>query len=162
MRERAMILVAVAVFFSILTVPFARGLARDYRDSRANLAEARDRLRSAGQLRQVVVEEREARKLIAERIGADQRFNLYEFVQSSLTGAGLADRMRLEKRGAASQSMEVVSVSISNVGLEELVAFLHSAYSASRPVAMQQLDYLRPSRDGKGLDCSLTLMSPRL
>ena len=162
LRERVLILIALAVFLSILTIPFARSMARDYRDSRDELAQAQERVRNAAQLRQIVVEERAARELIAQRIGRDVQFNLYEFVQSALSRAGLGDRMRLEKRGAASQSMEVVSVSLGGVGLEELTEFLHEVYSASRPVAMQQLDYLRPSRDGKGLDCSLTLMSPRM
>jgi hypothetical protein len=83
-------------------------------------------------------------------------------MQSSLTRAGLADRMRLEKRGAASQSVEVVNVSLQGVGLAELTDFLHAAYGGGRPVALQQLDFLRPARDGKGLDCSMTLMSPRV
>lgn len=162
LRERALILVALTVLLSIVAVPLARALSRNYNESRTELAQAQDRLQSATQLRQIVVEERAARELIAEKIGRDVRFNLYEFVQSALTRAGMADRMRLEKRGAASQSMEVVSVSLNGVGLEELIDFLHGAYSGSRPVAMQQLDYLRPARDGKGLDCSLTLMSPRM
>jgi hypothetical protein len=70
--------------------------------------------------------------------------------------------MRLEKRGAASQTLEVVSVSMTGVGLQELIDFLHAAYSADRPIAVQQLEYLRPARDAKGLDCSMTLMSPRV
>lgn len=161
-RERLMVLAAIAVLLAIVTVPFARGLARDYRESRDALREATARLRDAGQLRQIIEDERTARELIAKRMGRDERFSLYDYTQSALTRAGFGDRMRLEKRGAASQYMEVVNISLSNVGLKELTDFLHSIYSAGRPVAMQQLDFLRPARDGKGLDCSMTLMSPRL
>jgi len=161
-REIILIAVGISVALLIPTVPFTRGLARDYREGRDELAQASGRLRDAGQLREIIEEDRAARELIAERMGSGQRFSLYDFAQTALTRAGLGDRMRLEKRGAASQYMEVVSVSLNGVGLKELTDFLHEAYGAGRPVALQQLDFLRPSRDGKGLDCSMTLMSPRL
>jgi type II secretory pathway component PulM len=161
-RERILVIGAVVVFLSIVTVPFARALASDYRQGRAELEEARARLRDASQLHHAIEAERAAKKLIAERIGAGGKFSLYDFTQSTLTRAGMGERMRLEKRGAASQSLEVVSVSLNGVGLNQLIEFLHATYSADRPVAVQQLDFLRPARDGKGLDCSMTLMSPRL
>lgn len=161
-RERMLILAGIAVFFSVVTVPFARGLARDYRENRQALHEATARLRDVGQLRQILEEERAAREQIVERMGRGDRFSLYDYAQTELTRAGLGDRMRLEKRGAANQYVEVVSISLSGVGLKELTDFLHRTYSAGRPIALQQLDFLRPARDGKGLDCSMTLMSPRL
>lgn len=161
-RERVLILVAAAIFFSILILPFARGLARDYRANRTELTSARGRLSDAAELRRIIEEERAAQKLIAERMGAGARFSLYDFTQSALTQSGLGGRMRLEKRGAASQQLEVVNVAINNVSLDELINFLHEMYGAGRPVALHQLDFIRPARDNKGIDCSMTLMSPRL
>ena len=140
----------------------SRRLARDYRESPTELMQATRRLHDAAQLRQLIEENRAARELIAQRMGRDERFSLYDFTQSALTRAGMGDRMRLEKRGAASQYLEVVSVSLNGIGMKELTDFLHAMYGAGRPVAMQQLDFMRPARDGQGVDCSMTLMSPRL
>jgi hypothetical protein len=161
-RERLLILGAIVIFLSIIAVPLSQALAREYRRSGDEVTQAERRLRDAIELRRAIEQERMAQRLIAQRVGAGGRFSLYDFAQSELTRAGLGEQMRLEKRGAASQSMEIISVTLNGVGLNEIIEFLHSAYSASRPVAVQQLEYLRPARDAKGLDCSMTLVSPRV
>lgn len=162
LRERALILGAAIVFVSIIVVPIARGFARDYREVKMELRNAGTRLEQARSLREAVLAERAAQRIIAQRVSAQGRqFNLYDYTNATLTRLDLRDRMRLEKR-LGTERIDSVDVTLTNVSLKEFVDFLHALNESGQLVALRSLSYLRPAQGNKGLDCSMTLTAPRV
>lgn len=162
LRERALILGAAIIFVSLIVVPIARAFARNYDQTKADVHAAALRLRDARELRETILEQREAQRIIAERVGRQgERFNLYDYTNSTLARVGLRDRMQLEKK-VSSDRLDVVRVTLNNVSLQEFVDLLHTLGEGGHLVTVQNLTYLRPAPEDKGLECSMLLAAPRV
>lgn len=161
-REKLMIAAAAVVFIGMIVLPLGSILAREYRATQTALSEATTRLHQARDLRRVVLEQREGRKLIAKRVGAaGAGFSLYDYARSAIETQGLTERARLETP-LASPGLDTVKIALSGVSLEELIGLMYTLQHSKALVTVDRLDYLRAAANAKGLDCALTVQSPRI
>jgi hypothetical protein len=161
-RERTLVAAAAIIFIGMVVLPLGGILAREYRATQTELSAAASRLDDARELRRVVLEQREGRKLIAKRVGAGGAgFSLYDFARSAVEKQGLKERARLEQP-LASPGLDTVKIALDGVSLEELVGLMFTLQHGQPLITVDRLDYLRAANDNKGLDCVLTVQSPRL
>jgi len=107
----------------------------------------------------------ESQQVLMDRVkGRPQNFELLTFIDRLLVDNNLKDRAQLAYfRGArASTEQPMVDLRLSNVGLQELIDFLHAMYNSNNLIAMYKLDSLRPANNRQGLDCTITLATLKL
>jgi len=107
----------------------------------------------------------ESQQVLMDRVkGRPQNFELLTFIDRLLVDNNLKDRAQLAYfRGArASNEQPMVDLRLSNVGLQELIDFLHAMYNSNNLIAMYKLDSLRPANNRQGLDCTITLATLKL
>ena len=162
-RERIVIGVGVGVLLLIGLIPILRGLNKKYDVSRSQLVQATNRLENARELRAVIDAERSGQNAIIEQIKKRPgNFDLYSFTSRCLRELELENRYNLEnQRMPSGGALEGVQLTLTGVSMEEVVDLLHKVYSSNNLIVLQRLQYLRPARDGKGLECLLTFMTPK-
>ena len=163
-RERLGIAVAAVVVLFLALTPMMRNLSREYERSEKQLAQAQERLRLVQNLRTLVEEERVGVDAIQKRILArDPQFDLYSFTDQCLRDLDLKGRAELQSKGGSysGRKQDGVQLLIKGVSTEEFVNLLHSVYAGNNLIVVQRLLYLRPARDGMGLDCQVTFVTPR-
>jgi len=160
-REVRLVLIGSIIFLSIVTVPFARSFSHDYREVRRELVAATHRLEQVRSLRETILTERKAQRLVRARLdGQGNQPGLYDFVNGTLASMNLQDRMRLQKR-LGSEKQEAVELTLNSVSLKELVDFLHSLNAEGRLIAVQSVRYIRPASGDRGLDTTMVLTAPK-
>lgn len=159
-------IVAVAlVVFMVLFIP--TGPLKKFRRSQRDL----DELRQQRQLFRMSIEAERARlrsqEALRERLAnRDPGFDLWSFLNTALAQTELRDRANLERVKARTRDKEMaqyatmVELRLPGVTLEQLVKLLHRIYNSNNLVVLYKLDYLRPTSDNKGLECSATFLSP--
>ena len=159
-------IVAVAlVVFMVLLIP--TGPLKKFRRAQSDL----DELRQQRQLLRISIEAEQARlrsqEALRERLAnRDPGFDLWSFLNTALAQTDLRDRANLERVKARTRGREMaqyatmVELRLPGVTLEQLVKLLHRIYNSNNLVVLYKLDYLRPTSDGKGLECSATFLSP--
>jgi len=163
-RERTVVIVGMVAVLAIVLLQLGRGPWRKYRQSEANLVAARRRLEEVQDLRRFIAGQRKEQeafnKLLRERGG---RFDLYTYISGILNEKGLRERgASLEtERISPSPDMALVEMGLQGVSLEELVDVLHAIYAGESLVALYKLDRLTAAQDQKGLNCTMTFISPR-
>lgn len=161
-REKVLVIAASVIFIGMIVLPLGSILAREYRTTQQALADASSRLEQARDLRRIVLEQREGRKLIAERVGASGAgFNLYDYTRTAVEAQGLKERARLEQP-LANPGLDTVKIALDGISLEELIGLMYTLQHGKALVTVDRLDYLRAAANAKGLDCALTVQSPRL
>ena len=135
------------------------GPRKQYLDSKAALAGAKEEL----ELSQLLKLEEEMRvaseRPILERLRTrPATFNFFTLIDQTLSEAKLKERAELNKVRVSNEDspQELLELRLNGVTLEELVDFLHRVYEKQSLVAVYQMNYLRPGRDGKGLECNIT------
>ena len=108
--------------------------------------------------------QRKLSDLIAKR-KAD--FDLWSYVNTALAETKLKDSANLKNYRPPSHRKEVVEdvtmvqLELNGVTLKQLTALLHEIYSSGNLVALYKLESLKAGHGGKGLDCSLTFLTPK-
>ncbi len=164
-KERIAIAAVVAIFIALAVTPLMRDLSRRNARSEVMLREAANRLQDTLAMRQLIELEREGHSVVEKYVQSrDPRFNLYTFADSCLRQYKLEGRARLEIKGKLSsgRSLDGIKIELKGVNMEELTNFLHRLYDNDNLITLQGLRYLRPARDGKGLDCEMTFVTPRV
>ncbi len=160
-RERLLVIAAAAIFFSMIFLPAGRVLSRKYRETHSELAAAVQRLDEARELRQAILEQRKGRDLIAERVSAGKGdFDLYSYAGDVLGELGLKEVARF-KILVAPARLNLISIELDGIGLEDLVKLMHSLQHSDHLVALELLNKIEVAKDNKGLNCAITLSSPR-
>ena len=54
-----------------------------------------------------------------------------------------------------------VQITLRNVSMKEIIDLMHGLYASNNLILMQRLTYLKPSPDGKGLECAVVMISPK-
>lgn len=165
-RERKLVLYgsiggAIMLLYGFLT--WQNGPIALYQRSANQLADARSRLEQAQMIQAEVAYERQSRQQLQEVVkGRPASYDLFTFVNRAIREANLNDRApQLQNRPVGDQ-FEGVQITLSGVSIDELIRFLHRVYEADSLVMLDRLDYLREARDGRGLDCSMVLKTPRV
>ncbi len=163
-REKRLVGTMVLVMVGLVTLLMYQNVSKALKKSETQLADARDNLRSAKLFHETIISEREGQKVIQGKLNArSQSFDLYNFSNHCVAQGKLQSRASLQSIGMSSQNkaFDGVQITLKNINLQELVDLLHLMYSSNNLVMMKKMAYLRPSRDGKGLECSLEMHSPK-
>ena len=162
-RERAVVLIGLVSLLFIGLTPVARNFNSDYERSASLLGQAEKRLKFAKDLRRAIEGDRSGQNAITERLLARKpRFDLWSFTTNCLRTLSLESRAELQsKRMFATGNIAGIQLTLRGVSMQELVSLFHSVYSSQNLIVVQRLDYLRPARDGKGLDCLVTFITPK-
>ena len=162
-REKGFIALFVILTVAGVGSTFLRGVFKTFADSRERAAEAGERLEQARDLQSAVLDQRSGQTAITDYIRKrPPRFNLYDFMNAKVRETKLDDRTNIEeKKLGPTTPLDRVQITLSGVSMQEIVDFLHSVDMGNNLIVLQQLTYLREARDGKGLDCAATFISPK-
>jgi type II secretory pathway component PulM len=152
-------LVLLLVLFMALYLP--SGPLRKHQEAQRALNNARQQLTMWQQQKQEQLGRLESQEEFQQRLAARPRnFQLISFVDQMLIETGLKGREELStSRDRAAQQQPMADLKLNGVSLEELVNLLHRIHSSGNLVAVYKIDHIRPARDERGLDLSLTLVT---
>ena len=152
----------MVVFFSMIILPVGSILAREYRETQAALAEAEAGIHHARTVRKAVLEQRKGAELIAERVRAGSgNFVLFNYARTVLDQRGLTERARLQERVAPAK-LSLITIDLTGISLEELIGLMSALQDGKHLVATELLSSLEAAKDKKGLNCSISLVAPRV
>lgn len=156
----------VLVIFMFLYIP--SGPLKTYNRAYARVVDLRAKLKLAQTTKDVeearLRGQEELRKRLHER---KPDFDLWSFLNTALTETKLKDRANLEnykpradRKGAQSDAV-MVQMTITDTSLSDLIDLAHKIYSSNNLIAMYRLEYLRPTKNAKGLDCKVIWLTPK-
>jgi hypothetical protein len=152
----------VAIVALAIVIPVVRKAQAAYDKSDSQVEQARNRLQDAKELRMLIEAERGGQKAIRQRLAQrPSNFSLYGFTNRYLRELNLETRADLQTSVSRMSGMEQVKLSLKGVSMEEAVNFFHKLLDDNSLVVVQKLQWLRPARDGKGLDIAMELMAPQ-
>jgi len=162
-REKVMVVGGAVVAALILASFLAGGPLNAYRDSRNLVKQARQNHKSAVMMREDALAVERQRKALEQILRRNQG-DLWSHIWRVLDEAGLIERdAKLEDRPRVGRSINLpgVHVVLKGVSTEELVDFLHRAHGGGHIMVLNEMRFLKPASDGKGLDCDMTFMGPK-
>ncbi|MFP6584868.1 MAG: hypothetical protein VCD00_20205 [Candidatus Hydrogenedentota bacterium] len=163
-REKRLVSVMFVVMIAIAVIPVYRNITSRHATSVEQLAQADSRLESARVLQDAIINAREGQRVIQEKLRARPRnFDLYNFAQQSVRRVNLNGRADLQSKDLASKegAFGGVQITLRNVSMKEIIDLMHGLYASNNLILMQRLTYLKPSPDGKGLECAVVMISPK-
>ena len=163
-REKRLVAVMCTIMVGMTLIPIYRNIDGRYTQSEKQLISARERQEYAQMLRTEILSAREDQKVIQAKLRARAgSFNLYTATNQWIQQTKLSGRADLQSQGLSSRegAIEGVQITLKNVGMNEILDLLHKMYDSENLITMQQMPYLRPARDGKGLDCSIIMIAPK-
>lgn len=163
-REKRLISIMMCVMVGLVLFMSHQKLSKALAESESQVQTAQDNFNAARMFRETIIGEREGQKVIRTKLKARSRsFDLYNFSNKCVTDLKLQNRATLQSVGLSSKdkAFDGVQITLKGISLEELVDLLHTLYASDNLIMMKKLNYLRPARDQKGLDCSLEMLSPK-
>lgn len=163
-REKRLIGVMALVMVGIVTMLLWQKSSEALTKSEKLLNQAKGHLSVATLYRETIISEREGQKIIQAKLKArSQSFDLYNFSNKCIAEGKLQDRASLQSVGLTSRdkAFDGVQITLKHISMQELMDFLLKMYGSNNLIMMKKMTYLRPSRDGNGLDCSLEMHSPK-
>lgn len=160
------IIAIVLVLFMLFLIP--TGPMKKYKDSQRELASLREELDIVRQMKEAELARLQSQDQVMELLKTrSPNFDLWSFMNTVLTATDLKERANLENyrprvaRGEESEDVTMVRLRLDGVTLDELIDMLHAVYSSDNLVVVHKVDYVRPASNDKGIECSLTLLSPK-
>ncbi len=160
----------IALAFGIFALMLVAALAlyvplgprKGYLDSQKELTAAKAELQLQQLIQLEETERLQRQKALIKKVeGRAPDFSLFAYIDTLLTQTALRNRAELESYTIknASPKQPMVQLRLREVSLEEVVAFIHAAYTGSNLIAVYKMDYLRPAPGDKGLDCDITFVT---
>ncbi len=161
------VVAVLLVIFLACFIPL--GPFKDYQAAQRRLQSLEKQLKLAIQTRE---EERinlqRQEELMARIRSRPSTFDLMRFISKVLRNSELDQRSNLKSYNQPSErlvenaeNLSMVELELNGVNREELVGLLHEIYAADNLVMLHKLEYIRPSPDQEGLECSLTFITPK-
>lgn len=163
-RERRLITVMFMVMICMTTIPIYRSTAAKHLQSVNQLAQTVERLETVRMWGDAILGEREGQKVIQAKLDARApSFDLYTLTNQWIQQTKLSGRADLQSKGMSSREgvFDGVQITLKNVNMNEILDLLHKMYSSENLITMQRMSHLRPSRDGKGLECAIVMIAPK-
>ena len=163
-REKRLITVMCMVMICMTVVPIYRNITAKHVQSVNWLTQTRERLDSVQVWRTDILSEREGQKVIQAKLNARApSFDLYTSTNQWIQQTKLSGRADLQSKGLTSRegAFDGVQITLKNVNMNEILDLLHKMYSSENLITMQRMSHLRPSRDGKGLECAIVMIAPK-
>lgn len=162
-RERIVLAAGAAAVIAVLVYMVVTGPLEAYENSKIQVAQARQRLVQAQALAREVQAAQLHREAISKLMAVrGPSYNLFTTINRAVQIAGVADRAVTASLPAEIASASAVKLTLTGVSMEELVNLLYDIYSKDSLVVLHRLDHLRASLDGKGLQCEVVFITPRL
>jgi len=164
-REGRVLVIGGAVAAGLIVWMLARGPLEQYRKSKDNLRVARQNLSDAQVYHAEIRDERARQEAIRRLMAGTGSFDLWSFLN------GVIREMDLDKRearvetyagGTRSSGLPAVKVELRSVSVDELIAVLHRIYGSGHLIALHSAMPFQQATNGKGLDCTLIFLSPRV
>jgi len=159
------IIAIVLVLFMLFLIP--TGPMKKYKATQNELVGLQEELQVLEQAKAAEQARLQSQEQVMELLKArSPNFDLWSYINTVLTHTDLKDRANLENyrprttRNNKSEDVTMVRLRLVGVTLTELTDMLYTIYSSKNLVVVHKVDYIRPASD-KGLECSLTLLSPR-
>jgi hypothetical protein len=91
-------------------------------------------------------------------------WNLYQYLTGAVKQAELENRADIQSKDSPSKEApyNIVQVTIKGASLEELVNLLHAIHNGDKLIILDSMNYLKPDRESKGLECLMTFISPKV
>ena len=146
----------------LLSMYVYSGPRRKYISSRANVTGLVDQLATMQNLRQGELTRIEhQRKLVDLLQNRPADFSLFGFFDSKIKEMNLIAHANASTatrgRDTKDSKMEMISLSLNNLGLTQIIDMLHALYSSNNLIVVQRIDRLGPAPTGGGLSCELVL-----
>ncbi len=160
--------IIAAVFVIFMALFIYTGPMKRYKMSEGDLASLRDRYARLVQEKESEQARLRSQEELMTRLKERKpNFDLWSFINTALTETKLKDRAQLENykprsaRKNASQDATMVQLKLNGFMLKEFVDLLHKIYSSPDLIVMYRLEGLRPTSDQKGLECTITFLTPK-
>ena len=163
-REKRLIGIMFVVMIGIAVIPVYRNIVSRHATSVTQLAQAKENLKLAQIAHELIVNEREGQRVILQKMrDRPANFDLYGFSRNTAQRLKLEGRADLQSKSMSGGegAFDGVQITLRNVSMAEIVDFIHELYSSNNLITIQRMSYLRPSRDSKGLECSLVFIAPK-
>ncbi len=163
-RRRALMIAGLAVVLYAIVLTVWNPFMEKHRRARMQAKQAELRLVQVLDLRDRIVEDRAARESLEKIVRARGRdFDLYTYVNERVKKQRAQKNVKLTSKGTTSsgRAMQAVSVEFKDVPIKVLLDVVHNFYYGRNLVVLDRLHHLRPARSGQGIDCEITLVSPR-
>jgi len=165
------VLVSILVLSLVIAMAgfIAIGPMKKYKTSKSEVDLKRQQLLLSKQNKRLEETRIESQKVLVERLNQRKPgFDLWGFTNSMVAEAGLKDlKPKLENyrtrsnRSTDSDSVNMVELEITGIKLDQLVTLLHKIYASNNLVVLHKMEYLRPAKNNKGLECSMVFMTPK-
>lgn len=143
-----------------------QGPMEKYRRSATMLSAAKTRLQEAQLWNAEIETARQQVNAVKQQIAQQGGFDLWTHIDGVVKALSLGSRADISsKRGAASPTenkVAAVELQLKGVNRQELVEVLHKISANDYLIILDKVDYIRPAKDGKGLDCRITFLSPKV
>lgn len=160
------IIAIVLVLFMMFLIP--TGPMKKYKATERELAHLEDELEVVRQAKQDEMARLQRQEEVMRRLEArPANFDLWSFMNRVLTETGLKDHANLENyrprliRSQEPEDVTLVRLRLNGIVLADLIDVLHAVYSSENLIVVHKVDYIRPASSDQGLECSLTLLSPK-
>ncbi|GMV99085.1 MAG: hypothetical protein AMXMBFR84_02240 [Candidatus Hydrogenedentota bacterium] len=163
-RERILALLAGAIALFIAYY-YLQEPWRAYARSHGQVVSARRNFELVQEMQKRVNEAQHQKDALLAQLTGAASVELWAYLTGVVREQGLGSRAEVVSKPTAVRAgdrMSAVQLSMRGISTEELVNVLHRIHSGNYPVALQQLLSLKPSADGKGLDCNMVLIAPKL
>ena len=163
-REKRLIAIMFTGMVCMTLIPIYKNVTARHVQSENQLAQAKQRLEDARLWRSAIVTDREGQKIIQAQLSArDGSFDLYSATSKWISETKLDGRANLQSKGLTSPEgvVEGIQITMTHVNMNEILNLLHKMYNSKNMITMQKMPYLRPARDGKGLECAVVMIAPK-
>lgn len=163
-REKRLVAVMFTVMVCMTLIPVYRNVTAKHAQSLNQVAQVRERLESTQVWRAAIIGEREGQKVIQAKLGARAgSFDLYTATNNWITQTKLTGRADLQSKslGGREAAFDGIQITLKNINMKEILDLLHAMYSSENLITMRAMPYLRPARDGKGLECAIVMIAPK-
>lgn len=165
-RERNVLVLGSIAALVILAYWGAQGPYAAFKASRVQLAAARNNLQQA-QIWAAEVEQarKKERQILAQLASQSQGFDLWTHIDRTVKALGLGPRCDIRTvsgMGASAARVDTVELTLSGVSTKELIDLFHRIYDSGYVILLHKMEHLKPSPDGKGLDCKVSFAAPKV
>lgn len=161
-RERILIAIAILIFAAIL-LPTLNRFANDYRNAKRQAHDSVLQLEEIRFMRELILEDRRGQEILRAKIAQRKpNFDLYSHINKTVREIGIQQLVTLKSGGSmAGVSIDAVDLDLRGVNMKQLIDLMHSLYESDNLITLKSLGSLRPAPGNKGLNCTMTLISPR-
>ncbi|HIA47004.1 MAG TPA: hypothetical protein EYN96_03305 [Candidatus Hydrogenedentes bacterium] len=162
-REKRLVSIMFMVMICMTVIPIYRNIMANHVQSENQLSQSIERMETVRMWSDAILDEREGQKVVQAKLDARApSFDLYTLTNQWIQQTKLSGRADLQDNGLKSREgvFDGVQITLKNVNMKEILDLLHKMYSSENLITMQRMSHLRPSRDGKGLECALVMIAP--